>query len=49
MVLLDGNDLGIHEKDPDKVREMLSDPKAVADQLERMQIIRKIRVNSLKG
>jgi hypothetical protein len=47
--LLDGKDLEIRETDPDRLREILSDPKAIADQLERMQIMRKTRVNSLKG
>lgn len=47
--LLDGKDLEIKTTDPAKVEKMLSDPQAVADQLERLQLARKTVVNSLKG
>lgn len=47
--LLDGKDLGIKSKDPEKVREMLKDPLAVADHMERMAEYRKTVTNSLKG
>jgi len=47
--LLDGKDLGIKETDPDKVREQLQDPQAVADMISRQQQSRKLRITSLKG
>jgi hypothetical protein len=49
LTLLDGKDLEIPERDPAKVREILEDPQAVADQIARLQSVRKLRVNSLKG
>jgi hypothetical protein len=49
LALLDGKDLEIKEKDPEKVKEMLADPQAAADQVARMGELRKIQVNSLKG
>ncbi len=49
LTLLDGKDLEIKEKDPRKVRELLADPEAVADQVARLQESRKRRVNSLRG
>lgn len=46
LTLLDGKDLEIKEKDPGKVREMLEDPMAVADQIARLQTVRKLIVKS---
>jgi len=47
--LLDGKDLEIKEKDPDKVRKQLQDPQAMADMISRQQQSRKNRITSLKG
>jgi hypothetical protein len=47
--LLDGKDLELEEKDPEKLRKLLADPEAVADQIARLQESRKRRVNSLRG
>lgn len=47
--LLDGKDLELDERDPEKLRKLLEDPEAVADQIARLQESRKRRVNSLRG
>jgi hypothetical protein len=47
--LLDGKDLGLKSKDPEVIREILADPKAIADQLQREQEYRINVVNSQKG
>lgn len=47
--LLDGKDLGLNEKDPAKVQELLKDPRAQEDLLVRQSTLRKLRVKGLKG
>lgn len=47
--LLDGKDLEIKEKDPEKVREMLNEPEAKADMEKRIIELRKLKLESLRG
>jgi len=47
--LLEGKDLELKTKDPDRVREILADPQAIKEQQLRQQIVRINQVNSLKG
>lgn len=49
LTLLDGNDLEIKEKDPEKVRKMLEDPQAKEEAKTRMQQYMRTVTNSLKG
>ena len=47
--LLDGKDLELKETDPDKVREILTDPQAQAEMIARQNEYRKAVTNSRKG
>ena len=47
--LLDGKDLDIKEKDPDKVRDILKSPEVVAELARRQAHMRRLRIKAIKG
>jgi len=47
--LLDGKDINIKEKDPEKVRKMLCEPEAQKAMIQRQMELRKLKIESLRG